>query len=170
MKKLTHRAGLTALAASIVLTMAPIAAGAAPLMPNAMPGASDVVQIQGERWMQNRPGARTERFGERSGDRTRHRDSRASNHWDRNRHGPRYRNRRNGYTHYHDGYYYATPWWLAAGAIGAFIGAQTQPNRGGERAHDDWCSQRYKSYNRRSNTFLGYDGRRHACNSPYDNR
>lgn len=34
--------------------------------------------------------------------------------------------------------------------------------------HVDYCLDRYRSYDVRTNTFLGYDGYRHRCNSPYD--
>jgi hypothetical protein len=30
-----------------------------------------------------------------------------------------------------------------------------------------WCLNRYRSYDPSSDTFLGYDGYRHRCNSPY---
>lgn len=33
--------------------------------------------------------------------------------------------------------------------------------------HVRWCLNRYRSYDPRSNTFLGYDGYRHRCRSPY---
>ncbi|MGE3832714.1 MAG: BA14K family protein [Parvibaculaceae bacterium] len=34
--------------------------------------------------------------------------------------------------------------------------------------HVDYCLDRYRSYDVRSDTFMGYDGYRHRCNSPYD--
>lgn len=34
-------------------------------------------------------------------------------------------------------------------------------------AHVRWCLNRYRSYDPRSNSFLGYDGHRHRCRSPY---
>ena len=34
-------------------------------------------------------------------------------------------------------------------------------------AHVNWCLRRYRSYDPASNTFVGYDGRLHACVSPY---
>jgi len=39
--------------------------------------------------------------------------------------------------------------------------------RGGSSAHVHWCLNRYRSYDPASDTFLGYDGYRHRCNSPY---
>ncbi|HCL64878.1 MAG TPA: hypothetical protein DIC56_08590 [Rhizobium sp.] len=34
-------------------------------------------------------------------------------------------------------------------------------------AHVRWCMNRYRSYNPRNDTYFGYDGRFHRCNSPY---
>jgi len=34
-------------------------------------------------------------------------------------------------------------------------------------SHVRWCLNRYRSYDPRSNSFLGYDGYRHRCKSPY---
>jgi hypothetical protein len=34
--------------------------------------------------------------------------------------------------------------------------------------HASYCLDRYRSYDVRSDTFMGYDGYRHRCNSPYD--
>ncbi|MHB0952546.1 MAG: BA14K family protein [Allorhizobium sp.] len=34
-------------------------------------------------------------------------------------------------------------------------------------AHVRWCMNRYRSYNPRTDTYFGYDGRFHRCNSPY---
>ena len=61
---------------------------------------------------------------------------------------------------------------LAAGAlIGAGIAAQSAPYYYGQpaavyEAPDDevgYCMQRFKSYDPRSGTYLGYDGLRHPC-------
>jgi hypothetical protein len=38
---------------------------------------------------------------------------------------------------------------------------------GGGSAHVRWCMNRYRTYDPRSNTFIGYDGDRHRCRSPY---
>ena len=34
-------------------------------------------------------------------------------------------------------------------------------------SHVRWCMNRYRTYDPRSNTFIGYDGDRHRCRSPY---
>ena len=33
--------------------------------------------------------------------------------------------------------------------------------------HISWCESRYRSYDARNNTFVGYDGYLHECVSPY---
>jgi hypothetical protein len=50
---------------------------------------------------------------------------------------------------------------LAAGAI--IAGAVTNANRNNERAHIQVCIDTYRSYNVRSDTYVGGDGRRHLC-------
>lgn len=90
--------------------------------------------------------------------------------WNRDRHGPRYRERRRGYRHYHDGYYYRTPWWLAPAVIGgAIIGGAIDNDgyRGGNR-HVRWCLDRYRSYDPRTNTWVSYSGNVNQCDSPYN--
>jgi hypothetical protein len=45
------------------------------------------------------------------------------------------------------------------------------PRRYGYRVADDhvaYCLDRYRSYDVETDSFLGYDGYRHRCNSPYD--
>jgi len=88
--------------------------------------------------------------------------------YDRNRHGERYRYKHGRYKHYHNGYYYASPWWLFAAPLvgGALSGAFGAPRYQGN-AHVEWCLNRYRSYNPNTDTFLGYDGRYHRCNSPF---
>lgn len=38
------------------------------------------------------------------------------------------------------------------------------------RAHVNWCLNRYRSYDPRTDTFQPYQGPRKPCNSPFDNR
>jgi hypothetical protein len=33
--------------------------------------------------------------------------------------------------------------------------------------HVQWCLNRYRSYNPRTDTYMGYDGYRHRCRAPY---
>ena len=49
---------------------------------------------------------------------------------------------------------------LAAGAI---IGGAIANSQAHAAQADAYCSQRYKSYDPASGTYLGYDGARHPC-------
>jgi len=40
--------------------------------------------------------------------------------------------------------------------------------RGGTRAHIDWCLNRYRSYDVRSDTYVSYGGRVRPCLSPFN--
>jgi hypothetical protein len=52
---------------------------------------------------------------------------------------------------------------LAAGLFGFAIGAALTSSPGYMSDHVGACQNRYHSYNARTDTFLGYDGLRHAC-------
>lgn len=78
------------------------------------------------------------------------------------RHGYRGNGDHGRYGRYEGGYYRNGPAvlsGLAAGAIigGAIANSQTSANRHG------YCSERYRSYDSASGTYLGYDGQRHFC-------
>lgn len=89
--------------------------------------------------------------------------------WDRRYHGDRCGRYSRHCRHYHRGYYYENPWWVLP-MIGAGIALST---RGYDRydgygsRHVEWCLDRYRSYNPRSNTWVSYSGRVHQCISPY---
>jgi len=66
---------------------------------------------------------------------------------------------------------------IIAGAIGfalgaAIYGSERERDTIRPRLHDrrwlNWCARRYRSFDRRSGTYLGYDGFRHYC--PYSSR
>lgn len=81
--------------------------------------------------------------------------------YNRHYHGRRYKYRRDGYSHFYGGYFYAWPWW--------YNSLYYYPRRTyAYGAHERWCLNRYRSYNPRTDMYLGYDGRYHYCNSPYD--
>ncbi len=66
-------------------------------------------------------------------------------------------------SYYGGGYYGSGPAVLGGLAAGAIIGgaiANSQARAGNQEAY---CSQRYKSYDPASGTYLGYDGARHPC-------
>ncbi|MGB3243957.1 MAG: BA14K family protein [Sulfitobacter sp.] len=98
---------------------------------------------------------------------------------------PRYRHGHRGYSAYRPGYRRDNDgWWypLAAFALGAVILNEQNRNNsstpsysnwnhipaGNMNAHDNWCDQKYRSYDRSSKTFQPYNGPRKYCNSPYD--
>lgn len=59
---------------------------------------------------------------------------------------------------------------LAAGAIlGGLLSSQRSRAAPAYRGdpHVQWCSQRYRSYDVRTDTFQPYNGPRRYCNSPY---
>jgi len=76
--------------------------------------------------------------------------------YDRHRHGPRYKHRRPGFRFYFGGYWYSNPWW-----------SYSVPRRYYVNRHVEWCLGRYRSYNPRTDMYLGYDGHYHRCRSPY---
>ncbi|WAP67591.1 BA14K family protein [Jiella pelagia] len=93
-------------------------------------------------------------------------------HWNRGHHRGRYYGRR----HHNNGA--AVGAGIAGLAIGAIVGGALANDRnydrpvplyrvrpgGGYGNHVARCEARYRSYDARSDTFLGYDGHRHRCN------
>ena len=90
----------------------------------------------------------------------------AAQHWDRKRHGNRCRTRYGGCRHYYNGYYYSTPWWVISVPL-VLGGAIALGDGGWGDDHISWCEARYRSYNRRNNTWVSYGGNVYQCNSPY---
>lgn len=86
--------------------------------------------------------------------------------WRRERHGNRMRHRTHRYRHYHGGYWYDNPWWVLP-FVGAGIALSTRDYDGYGSRHVEWCLDRYRSYNVRTNTWVSYSGRVHQCVSPY---
>ncbi len=92
------------------------------------------------------------------------------------RYGYRYPRYYSGYRYpyYYGGYGY--PAWGYGGVgialgFGNYYGYDDDYDGGyaddGGSAHVRWCLNRYRSYNPRTDTFLGYDGYRHRCRGPY---
>lgn len=107
--------------------------------------------------------------------------------WDRYRDGPRCYRRYGGCNYYYQGWWYARPWWRVAPPPRYGYGylppspppvyydeapppypgySYDGPTPGGSR-HVEWCLQRYRSYNPRTNTWVSYDGEIRRCVSPY---
>jgi hypothetical protein len=86
-------------------------------------------------------------------------------HHHHHHHGWHHHGWRRGYYGYGPGYYGYGPGpvfgGLAAGAIigSAIAGSQARA----PRSDDAYCFRRFKSYDPRSGTYLGYDGNRHPC-------
>nr|WP_271589754.1 BA14K family protein [Bradyrhizobium sp. CCBAU 53415] len=78
---------------------------------------------------------------------------------------------RGGWDHryHHHGWRYGYPhrygWGPALGgfAAGAAIGGAIANSRAQAAENAAYCSQRFKSYDPASGTYLGYDGQRHPC-------
>ncbi len=89
--------------------------------------------------------------------------------WDRRMDGNRCSYRNGNCRHFHQGYYYQTPWWIVPGIIGGAI-IQNEMNNNhnnyGSR-HVQWCFDHYRSYNPRYNTWVSNSGQLRQCNSPY---
>ncbi|MGE0004298.1 MAG: BA14K family protein [Parvibaculaceae bacterium] len=84
-------------------------------------------------------------------------------YYDRHRHGHRYKQRHGRYRYHHGGWWYSRPWWTLGPSITLGIG----PGYDDDSAHVSWCLDHYRSYNPRTDRYLGYDGDYHRCNSPY---
>ncbi len=86
----------------------------------------------------------------------------------------RFRKRRRGFNHFHNGFYYAQPFW----DYGDFYEDDydfyddddyDEPDyaEGGD-AHEDWCRRKYRSYKVRTDTWTDYDGNTRRCRSPFN--
>ena len=92
--------------------------------------------------------------------------------YNQRRHGNRFRARHGNFRYFHNGYYYGRPWWSYDNDPGFAISIGVPSVAYGYRSygggsHVQWCLNRYRSYDPGSNTFMGYDGYRHRCNSPF---
>ncbi|MFA6264976.1 MAG: BA14K family protein [Pseudolabrys sp.] len=52
---------------------------------------------------------------------------------------------------------------VAAGVLGGLLLGAIIANQAQQQNSVDYCMQRYRSYDPRSGTYVGYDGRRHRC-------
>jgi BA14K-like protein len=94
-------------------------------------------------------------------------DRRMRTSWDRNRDGRRCSRRYGNCNNYYRGSYYETPWWTLPLIVGGGIIAQDRYRGGYGSRHVQWCSDRYRSYNARTNTWVAYGGAVRQCVSPY---
>jgi hypothetical protein len=128
------------------------AGAAAPL--TQLNGASDVTLVANKKGRSAR-GHRGGRHHARSHWRGRH----ARSHW-RGRHG-HWAHRRWGHRRW--GYNYGWGPAVGAGIAGLVLGGALAAEARASSDAIDWCDQRYRSYDRRTQTYLGYDGYRHSC-------
>jgi hypothetical protein len=77
------------------------------------------------------------------------------------KHGRRHRD--NHHRHFHNGLWFALPFWVGAAALSA----DRYDDDDYGNAQVEYCLSRYRSYDVETNTFLGYDGLRHECVGPY---
>jgi hypothetical protein len=183
----THMSALAGVVAIAALTGPALSA---PIAPSALPMESSIlrVQMQGDDQWVPRRGMRQQPGGDRSdrrrfddgnenverrgmsarrGDRRDYSERRRYDGgrqfvYDQRRYGPRYSYRHGSYRHYHDGYYYASPWWLGAG-VGAIVGSAVANSQEYGDEHIEWCASQYRTYDPRTNTFIGRGGRRYVC-------
>jgi hypothetical protein len=105
--------------------------------------------------------------------------TKVANKWNRDRDGRRCSHRSDRCRHHYRGYYYETPWWTLPLIIGGGIAAgrdyddyddYNDYDDGYYTASDDhvqWCLDRYRSYNLRTNTWVSNSGRIRQCVSPF---
>lgn len=82
-----------------------------------------------------------------------------------------YRDRRAGW-HYHRGYWFPPHAFVDRRHTGSVYRDRDRRDRYRshrrlERAHVEWCYDRYRSYRASDNTFQPYNGPRRQCYSPY---
>jgi hypothetical protein len=102
------------------------------------------------------------------------RDRRMRTSWDRRRDGRRCSERLGNCRHFHDGYYYETPWWTLPLIVGGSVAADRYYDDYDDdyevaygSSHVEWCLDRYRSYNPSTNTWVSFSGEVHECVSPY---
>ena len=81
--------------------------------------------------------------------------------WLSRRDGNRCRTRFGNCRHYYQGFFYETPWWT----FPLIVGSLASGNYGG--SHVRWCLAHYRSYNPRTDMWLGYSGTYYRCRSRY---
>jgi hypothetical protein len=94
-------------------------------------------------------------------------DRRMRSEWNVQSNGKRCSSRFGNCRHFHNGYYYETPWWTLPLVIGGNLAASNTYDGGYGSRHVQWCLDHYRSYNPRTNTWVAYSGQVNQCNSPY---
>jgi hypothetical protein len=137
--------------------------GAAPASAATLP--SPVLVAPGDTAMveevQRRRGDRVRRYSQRH--HSAHRSRRHTSRSFRHHHRPSFSRRHTSRSFRHHHHHRHGP----SFGFSFIIPSVTLGLGGGSSAHVHWCLNRYRSYDPSSDTFLGYDGYRHRCNSPY---
>jgi hypothetical protein len=81
------------------------------------------------------------------------------------KHGRRDRDRH--HRHFHDGLWFAVPFWLGAAATAPLYADSYYDDEDYGNEHIEYCFSRYRSYDPDSNTFMSYSGVRKPCISPF---
>jgi hypothetical protein len=91
--------------------------------------------------------------------------------WEERRDGRRCSRREGHCRHFHDGFYYETPWWTLPLIVGGSLAANNYNDdyvdEDYDSSHVEWCLDHYRSYNPRTNTWVSYSGEVRECRSPY---
>ncbi len=87
--------------------------------------------------------------------------------YDSRRHGPRCSRWSNNCRHFYRGYYYSSPWWTLPFVGAGIVIGNNYAVRGYSSRHVQWCRDRYRSYNVRTNTWVSYSGEVRQCRSPF---
>jgi hypothetical protein len=99
------------------------------------------------------------------------RDRRMRSDWEERRDGRRCSRREGHCRHFHDGFYYETPWWTLPLIVGGSLAANNYNDDYDDEdygsSHVEWCLDHYRSYNPRTNTWVSYSGEVRECRSPY---
>jgi hypothetical protein len=73
------------------------------------------------------------------------------------------RDRDDDHRFFRSGLWFTFPFWLGATTTPLYV----DPGDDFGAEHYEYCFDRYRSYDMETNSFLGYDGLRHPCISPY---
>lgn len=100
--------------------------------------------------------------------------------WNQERDGRRCLSRDDRCRNFYRGYYYETPWWTAPLIIGGGLAArhayEDDSSYDDDSSYEDdsygddhvqWCIDRYRSYDPRTNTWVSHGGRVEQCFSPF---
>ena len=96
-------------------------------------------------------------------------------YYNKHRHGQRFRHRDRHHRFEFDGFWYSAPFWLGAPyAYNSYYDDYPYDYddgyglyAGDDDDHVQACFARYRSYDPRSDTYMGYDGLRHRCRVGY---